>query len=148
MVNNVNHYKQILPDIPDPPDENNADSSDRHIGDQPLWCIKTIIDLIKSDNYLVVTNKGENNHEVLVANGFDLKAEINYLTTQDYLGSYWCKASGKRGKGKWLPCDSYRLKSTFTHPVTGYTGPAVYYLKMCKNIYGDSVLIISIHLSS
>ena len=153
----MNVYFKNNPKLTEPPPLDDDNSPDRSIQDTPIWDLdelKKIALKNNGNNILIVTNKANKNYEALLESGFDLPSTVEAIDKKrDFKGAFWCKTSPKkdkhgksRGLGSWIPCDSYSVNSVYEHPITGYKGLVIYYLKMCKGLDGNTVLFVSIHV--
>jgi hypothetical protein len=160
MVNNQNNpYLKIFPNILPPPVDD-ADRKVTKIGEKRLWNLQEIVEIASHDDesnvtIRMVTDEAIKDYKKLLVNGFDLPALLQQLKIKGHFrGAWWCKTSpsrdrkgNQRGSGVWVPCDSYVINESYEHPITGYRGTVVIYLKMCKGLDGSTVLFVSLHNS-
>lgn len=158
MVNNLNSYLSQVRGLPSPPSVDDSDRSDRYIGDSPIWDLGDLITIALKDpengTVKMVTDRANSNYAQLLENGFDLEDALHQLARcARFKGAFWCKTSPSkdgygrpRGTGAWIPCDAYEVECGYVHPLTGYSGTARYYLKMCRGLDGCAVLFVSLHV--
>lgn len=161
MVNNKNKYLDLLPKIPPPPTTDNCRDEERCLTSHgPLWDLTELVAIALADSdenttVYMVTDDADTDHEALYQQGFCLLTAMQALPTAgEFKGSFWCKTSPAiingvpRGKGRWIPCDSYVMPYILTNPNNNYTWTEKIYLKMCKGTSGNTVLFVSVHPSN
>lgn len=156
MVNNINPFLSVHPNLPHPPNNEDANGDDRLIGTSPVWDLADIVRIISSDcketaTARMVTRRSSRDYENLLENNFSLPDVIKSIPNDGiYKNSWWCKTGPETRRGKvingvWIPCDAYSIRMPFENPVNGYSGISEYYLKMCKGLDGKVVLFVSLH---
>lgn len=159
MVNTHNvHPNPFIrqnPDLPWPPPSSEEGKEDTRKIEGKVWLLENFISIATSyldgtnDRALIAaTNDCQADMQENRLTYADLAEIICMLTDRDYQNSMWCMRSAREGvkcapEASWLPCDAYTIPIRYENNES-----ITYYLKMCQNLTGTVLLLISTHPSN
>lgn len=151
----LNPYVRFRPELPWPPPSCDKDKRHTRVIADKIWSLdqfKTIAAKCIAgtpNSIIAITKNCEDDMQNHMLRYEDVADIIGLLTDDDYENSLWCMRSKRNGtqcapESLWMPCDSYVIEIELEdEPDESIT----YYLKMCQNITGTVLLMISTHPS-